>query len=129
MAVSEDDLRAIPLFADLDPEALGFLVDHMQQVAVPIGGHIVKAGDYAYKFFVILAGTAAVSRDNQHVASLGAGDVFGEMALFDDIGRNADVVAISPMTLSALMSWDFRDALNQFPHFRRTIDDLVNRRS
>lgn len=129
MAVNADDLRAIPLFSELDEEALGFLVGHMQLVSVPIGGHIVKAGDYAYKFFVILDGSAVVRRDNQHVASLDAGDVFGETALLDDIGRNADVVAISPMTLAALMSWDFRDALNRFPEFRRRIDDLVARRS
>jgi CRP-like cAMP-binding protein len=129
MAVNADDLRAIPLFSELDEEALSFLVGHMQLVSVPIGGHIVKAGDYAYKFFVILDGTAVVRRDNQHVASLDAGEVFGETALLDDIGRNADVVAISPMTLAALMSWDFRDALNRFPEFRRRIDDLVARRS
>lgn len=129
MAVNADELRAIPLFSDLDEEALSFLVAHMQLVSVPIGGHIVKAGDYAYKFFVILDGTAVVRRDNQHVASLDAGEVFGETALLDDIGRNADVVAISPMTLAALMSWDFRDALNRFPEFRHRIDDLVARRS
>ncbi len=122
-------LDSIPLLQGLDPKVREFLADRIQEVSVPIGGHIVKAGDYAYHFFMILEGTAAVSQEGDLVATLGPGDVFGEMALLQDLRRNADVVAVAPMRLAALMSWDFRETAERFPEFQRRVDDVVIRRS
>ena len=123
--LNEGVLRTLPLFDGLEDGALEFLGEKMQEVSVPIGGHIVKAGDFAYRFFVILAGSAAVSRDGSAVAGLGQGDIFGEMALVDDAPRNADVVATTPMTVLALMSWDFREALARFPEFREMVERVM----
>lgn len=127
--MNEEALRDIALFNGLDPGALEFIVQKMQEVSIPMGGHIVKAGDFAYRFFAILDGSAAVSRDGVGVAGLNKGDVFGEMALIGDTRRNADVVATSPMTLVALMSWDFREALARFPEFRQRVEKLMAERS
>jgi CRP/FNR family cyclic AMP-dependent transcriptional regulator len=126
--LNEGVLRDLPLFDGLEPGALEFLGEKMQGVSVPIGGHVVKAGDFAYRFFVILAGSAAVSRDGSAVAGLNKGDIFGEMALVEDTRRNADVVATTPMTLLALMSWDFRDALSRFPQFRQMVEQVMAER-
>jgi CRP-like cAMP-binding protein len=126
---NEEALRSILLLAGLEAETIGFMVDRMQEVTVPIGGHIVKQGDFAYRLFVILEGSATVRRDGRTIAGLEAGDVFGEMALIGHVRRNADVVAVTPMRLLALMPWDFRDALARFPKFRETIKSLVAKRS
>ncbi len=127
-SLSEGLHRDLPLFDGLDPEALEFLEDKMQEVSVPIGGHIVKAGDFAYRFFVIVTGSASVSRDGSVVAGLGKGDMFGEMALVEDSRRNADVVATTPMTLLALMSWDFREALAMYSQFRERVERVMAER-
>jgi CRP-like cAMP-binding protein len=126
---NEEALRSLPLLAGLEAETIGFMVDRMQEVTVPIGGYIVKQGDFAYRFFVILEGRATVRRGGRAIAGLEAGDVFGEMALIGRVRRNADVVAVTPMRLLALMSWDFRDALERFPKFRETIKSVVAKRS
>ena len=123
--VNEEVLGKLPLFDGLDPGALEFIAGRMQQISVPIGGHIVRAGDFAYRFFAILEGSATVSRGGSALAGLNAGDVFGEMALIEDSRRNADVVAATPMTLLALMSWDFREALARFPQFRQRVEDVM----
>jgi CRP-like cAMP-binding protein len=123
--LNEGVLRGLPLFDGLEPEALEFLGEKMQEVSIPIGGHIVKAGDFAYRFFVILTGTAAVSRDGSALAGLGRGEIFGEMALVDDTPRSADVVATTPMTVMALMSWDFREALARFPLFKQRVEQVM----
>lgn len=128
-ALNEEAIRSLPLLEGLDSETVGFMAKRMQEVSVPIGGHIVKAGDFAYRFFLILEGSATVSRGGVPVATLKSGEVFGEMALVEDIRRNADVVAIAPMRLLTLMSWDFRDAMARFPEFRRRVEDLMARRT
>jgi voltage-gated potassium channel len=125
VTLNEETLRKLPFFDGLEPRALEFILEKMQEVSVPVGGHVVKAGDYAYRFFVILEGSAAVTREGSVLADLTKGDVFGEMALVEDTRRNADVVATSPMTLLALMSWDFRDALAQFPTFHGQVEKLM----
>lgn len=122
-------LDSIPLLQGLDDEAMRFIEVRLQEVSVPLGGHIVKAGDYAYRFFVIFEGTAVVSQGGAVVATLQPGDVFGEMALMEDLRRNADVVATASMRLGALMAWDFRDAAQRFPEFKRRVDEMVIRRS
>jgi CRP/FNR family transcriptional regulator, cyclic AMP receptor protein len=124
-----DAIRALPLVAGLEPETVNFLVERMQEVAVPIGGHIVKQGDFAYRFFVIMDGSASVSRDGRALAALKAGDVFGEMGVIDDARRNADVIAVTPMRLLALMAWDFRDVVSRSPKFREMIETVVAKRS
>jgi CRP-like cAMP-binding protein len=126
---NEKTIRSLPLVAGLEPETVDFLVERMQEVQVPIGGHIVKQGDFAYRFFVILEGSATVSRGGRAVASLEAGDIFGEMGVKDDARRNADVVAATPMRLLALMAWDFRDAMSRSSKFRETIESVVAKRS
>lgn len=128
-ALNEEAIRSLPLLEGLGSETLRFMAERMQEVSVPIGGHIVKAGDFAYRFFLILDGSAAVSRGGVPVATLLPGEVFGEMALVEDVRRNADVVAVTPMTLLALMSWDFREALAKLPEFRRRIEDLMAERT
>ena len=126
MATLNDEILGnLPLFQGLDPEAIEFMALKMQEISVPIGGHIVRAGDFAYRFFVIVAGSATVSRGGSPVAGLSQGDVFGEMALIEDTRRNADVVAATPMTSLALMSWDFRDALGRFPEFRQRVEKVM----
>ena len=129
VTLNEEALRDLPFFDGLEPGALQFILEKMQEVSVPVGGHVVKAGDYAYRFFVILEGSAAVNREGSVLAGLNKGDVFGEMALVGDTRRNADVVATSPMTLLALMSWDFRDALAQFPTFHDRVERLMAERA
>jgi CRP-like cAMP-binding protein len=118
-------LNSINILRDLDPEILDFLDDRLQEVTVPVGGHMVKAGDHAYRFFVIFEGSAVVSRDGAVLTSLGPGDVFGEMALLEDLHRNADVVAVTPMKLGAIMAWDFREAAHRFPAFEQKIDQVI----
>jgi CRP-like cAMP-binding protein len=123
------ELESIGLLKGLDPELFTFIADRIQVVTVPVGGHIVKAGDYAYRFFAIFEGTATVQQDGTPVATLQPGDVFGEMALLEDLRRNADVIATSPMRLGALMAWDFREAAMRFPGFQQRVDELVVSRS
>ena len=91
------DLRAVAIFSELSDEDLAWVSERAHRVDVPIGTHLVSKGDVAYKFFGIIEGYASVSVDGTPVASLGAGDCFGEMAVIEAERRNADVVATTPM--------------------------------
>ncbi|HKZ25812.1 MAG TPA: cyclic nucleotide-binding domain-containing protein [Acidimicrobiia bacterium] len=122
-------LDSIPILARLPMEQRAWIAAHASETFVPIGSHLVKGGDIAYRFFAILEGTAVVSRDQKPVASLLPGDVFGEMALLDDTPRNADVVAATAMRIITMMSWDFREALGLFPEFAGEVARVTSSRA
>jgi CRP-like cAMP-binding protein len=66
------------------------------------GEVIVRQGDPAYTAYVIEAGDCEVTRDamgtTQTLRRIGAGDVFGETAIFTDMVRTATVTAVDHVT-------------------------------
>jgi cAMP-dependent protein kinase regulator len=121
-------LKAVRIFSGLTDDQLAWLADRTLEVSVPMGTHLVKEGEYAYRFFAVLEGRAAVTREGVPVATLTVGDSFGEMALLEDLRRNADVLATTPMRLATMMSWDFRQALEEIPPLQAEVARLVEER-
>jgi len=71
------------------------------------GETVVKRGDKGNGLYLILDGSAEVRRGSRTLARLGVGQFFGEMSLFDDLPRSADVVALRPSKLVAVSKWEF----------------------
>jgi len=55
-------------------------------------------------------GEAEVVRDGEHVATLGPGEVFGEVGVLEQTLRAASVVATTPVRLVTLSRWDLARA-------------------
>ncbi len=103
-----DHLKTIPLFSSLSEKALNTVAVFATETSVSAGKRLVHEGDYAYDLIVIEDGTADVVKDGVAVASLGPGDVFGEIGMLEGGKRTADVVATSSMRLITLSKWDLR---------------------
>jgi CRP-like cAMP-binding protein len=126
--LESESLTGIRVFANLNQASRAWIASRCQEVAVPIGTHLVRNGEQAYRFFAVLEGVAAVTRDGHQIGVIEAGDIFGEMALPEDAPRNADVVAITPMRLATMMSWDFREALATIPELEQQIGQVIEDR-
>jgi signal-transduction protein with cAMP-binding, CBS, and nucleotidyltransferase domain len=75
-----DHLRRLPLFSSLSDDALDTVSAFAGETSVSAGELIVREGEYRYTLIVIENGTADVVKAGGIIASLGPGDVFGEMA-------------------------------------------------
>jgi CRP-like cAMP-binding protein len=60
-------------------------------------------------FFVITEGEAGVHVNGNDVATLSAGDHFGEIALVSEVERTATVTARTELRCLEIPFWDFRD--------------------
>jgi CRP-like cAMP-binding protein len=101
-------LKAIPLFSTLSEKALNTVSVFASETSVSAGKLLVHEGDYSYDLIVIETGTADVIKGGEVIASLGPGDVLGEMGMLSGGKRTADVVATSPMHLITLSKWDLK---------------------
>jgi drug/metabolite transporter (DMT)-like permease len=88
---------------------------------LPAGIPIVRQGAPADSFFVIEHGRASVNRDDRHVADLGAGDFFGELALLRGGERTASVVAETDMRVRVMPRRDFARAMESLPTLARSV--------
>jgi CRP/FNR family cyclic AMP-dependent transcriptional regulator len=101
-------LTAIPIFSQLSDDEARRLATFATETSVAEGQILMKQGDYSTELIAIEEGTADVIRDESKLASLGPGDLIGEMGLFERQPRNADVIATSPMRVLKLTHWEIR---------------------
>lgn len=111
-----EQLRSIPLFSSCSDRELGTVDGLVDDYAVGKGAVLARQGTPARQAFVIVSGEASVEIDGTEIATLGAGDSFGEMALLSrPVGlRSATVTARSDMQLLVLEPRSF-SALMELP--------------
>jgi CRP-like cAMP-binding protein len=104
-------LGQVPMFRGCTPEQLDEVAGLAAAVEVAEGHDVVREGEIDPGLYVIAAGSALVLRGGQQVASLGPGDYFGELSLFDAAPRNATVRANSALSCIRLTPDAFERAL------------------
>jgi CRP-like cAMP-binding protein len=111
-----EDLKQVPLFADLDNRQLKKLASRFRDRTVAAGTQVTKEGEMSgVGFFVVTGGEAAVSIGGKDVKTIGAGDHFGELALVSESARTATVTATTELQLLEIPFWDFRDFAHANP--------------
>ena len=113
-------MRKAPLFAALDDEAAGALMESMTTSHLERGDILFREGDQGDRLYVIGEGkiklglTSADGRENL-LAILGPGEMFGELSLFDPGARTATATAVAETQLIALGHEDLNSFLSGRP--------------
>ncbi len=97
-----DLIRPIPLFAALPVPTVERLAARLEPRGAEPGEVIIRQGDRDCDLYVIRSGRVAVELNGRPVATLEAGDVFGEIAPLRGIPRTATVRAVDATDLYAL---------------------------
>ncbi len=106
--MDENRLKSIPIFSQLSEEEAHRLAAFATETSVAEGQILMKEGDYSTELIAIEEGSADVVRGGEKIASLGSGDLIGEIGLLERGPRTADVVATSPMRVIKLTHWEVR---------------------
>ena len=108
-------LERAPVFSSLPPDMLATITSEGVERTFEAGDFVVREGDTGEELFVILEGEARVERNGSTLATFGAGEFFGEIAVFDGRSRSADVVAASPLRALSISRDVLREALTREP--------------
>src|SRR5215210_2520254 len=126
-------LARVPVFADLDPGDL----QRVAEVAVPRSfeaEHVVfREGDDSDTCYIVRSGHARAVRSHSDgrtitLASFGPGDIFGELAMFDDERRSATVEAVDDLEAVAILGADMRRLLRRHPDIGAKLVIALGRR-
>jgi CRP/FNR family cyclic AMP-dependent transcriptional regulator len=114
-----DILAQVPLFSTLERRDLLTLAASVRERQYQPGEELMRQGDTGVGLFVLTTGRVRVTQNrNGEVFDLGVlehGQVFGELALLDDMPRTATITAIEPSTALIVPIWDFRATLRENP--------------
>jgi CRP/FNR family transcriptional regulator, cyclic AMP receptor protein len=126
--IEPERLRALPLFGDLDAYDLSHIARWVEEATAEPGELLIEQGTMPYELFVIEEGTVDVVRDGEPIASLGAGDVVGEIALLGQHRRIASVVARTPVRVLTLHVDALQEITAEMPELGDELRELMDRR-
>jgi NADH dehydrogenase len=93
------------------------------------GEAVFHQGDLGDNVYIIEKGACEVVRDEQHLADLGAGDYFGEMAVLGNVSRNATVRAVVATDVLLIPRGDFHLLKTGVPAFGAVFEELARSRA
>jgi CRP-like cAMP-binding protein len=108
-------LKQVPLFAGCSRSELVEVAISAEELDLPEGHVLTSEGGRGREFFVLVEGTARVTRDGRTLSDLRAGHWFGEIALLTYKPRTATVTATSPIRVLLLSDRDFRRIVESMP--------------
>jgi CRP-like cAMP-binding protein len=101
------ELRQLPVFAALPKRALAIAGSLLTPVSFEDGDVLCHEDQLGRQAFIIVSGTAVVSRGDQVLATVGPGDLVGELALLGGGRRTASVTAIEPVRAYVMSAQEF----------------------
>jgi CPA1 family monovalent cation:H+ antiporter len=115
----EELLRKVPFFQGLPTEEFARVAERLKRRTAPSGDPIVKQGERGTSLFLVARGVVRVTRHDEGVsrdiATLMAGDFFGEMALLRGMVRTATCRAVTPCALYELARADLDGVVERCP--------------
>jgi len=119
-------LRKVPCFAGISTVEFEAIAERMRARTAVENETIIEQGDRGDSLFLIARGVLRVSRlqdgIQRDMATLLAGDFFGEMAILNDEPRSATVRGVTPCSLYELRREDVEATIEQFPAIAKSLE-------
>lgn len=127
-------LAGVPLFSEaLNAEQLAFLAAQSRPAFFLADQRLMSQGSFGGSMYVIVSGEVGVSFVDEHgreqvVATLGPGEVVGEMSLFTGDRRTATVVAATKVRAIEITKWSLERVFAKAPELVDTFAEMLARR-
>ena len=125
-------LRQVPIFAEMEPAKLKLLAFMSERIAFDPGKPLMRQGDPADAAYLIIDGQADVIAETPggpvYLATIGANEIVGEMAILGDVPRTATVQAKNRLVTLRISKEPFMRMVREFPNMAIAImQELAHR--
>ena len=111
--------RRLQVFADMNEDQASLFLDLVEPMQVRANRLIVKRDEPGDCMYLVLDGEVRVSLSVEGretmIAKLESGDFFGEIGLFEEGFRSADVISVRDTTLLRISKHTFQVLLEEYP--------------
>ena len=126
-------LKSVPIFHTLGKESIDFIIQRLKFKTFGPNETVCKIGDPGDEMYIIINGEVKIciydeQGNEKIVATLKAGDYFGEMALLTGEPRSASVITTRESEMFALHKNDFDVILEKFPSISISIGKIMSQR-
>lgn len=115
-------LKGINIFEGLAISELGAVASVTEVVDYPAGETVIKQGEAGETMYLVIEGEVSVLKENEadggdeiELDRIGAGDYFGEMALFEDAVRSATIRTAEKSRFLVLHKQEFTEIVREYP--------------
>ena len=116
-----EHLAQVPIFSHCSKKDLQLIARTLTEIQVDEGDVLMREGDRATSFLVVVEGALSVERDGSTIARLGPGEVVGEMAILMDRKRIATVKASAPSVVLVGERRSFEALLDEVPGLAKKV--------
>ncbi len=126
--------RKLKLFGDISVYELEEISNRISLLKIPKKTAILKQGKEGHTLYIVYRGTTSVVLNQKFpwrgtdIATLGPGNIFGEMSLMRGTPCATTVISDGPVQAFAIGRELFESLYKANPHFRSAINKLVNER-
>jgi CRP/FNR family cyclic AMP-dependent transcriptional regulator len=121
-------VEALTRSTSYDPSLVERLATVGTAVNIPAGWSVIMESTPADSAYIVLDGSAEIRKSGETIATLGAGDVFGEIALVNHRLRSASVIAATPLRALRLGSEAINELLELDSGFADSLRASVEQR-
>ena len=123
----------MPVFSTLGDDELARVIEVTVPRRFDPGEVVFREGDESDTCYVVRSGHARAIREHSDgrsitLATFGPGDIFGELAMFDNEKRSATIEAIGRTEVIAILGGDMRRLLRQHPDIAVKLIGALGRR-
>ncbi|MBE9520510.1 MAG: cation:proton antiporter [Proteobacteria bacterium] len=126
-------LRKVPFFQKIEPHDFDRVTEKLHPLTLPENEVVIKEGERGESLFLISRGVIRVSHHvagiEKDLATLIAGDFFGEMALLYHERRTATCRTVTPCVLYELQSEDFEEISQACPGIQKALEEAAGKRA
>jgi CRP/FNR family cyclic AMP-dependent transcriptional regulator len=114
-------LRRVSLFSACTDKELEVIMGATTLLHFDAGTVLTTEGAGGHEFMVITEGKARVETAGITLATLSAGDFFGEISLLDSGPRTASVIAETDLTAEVIGQREFSALIERAPHLAKNL--------
>lgn len=122
------ELAAVPLLSTCTRAELRSLASLSTVIDVPVGATLCREGEAGREVFIVLDGATEIIVGGEIIAEVGAGEILGEVAVFNNGPRTADAVVTEAARVLVMSRREFDTLVSKSPKFARLFTSAMARR-